>query len=171
MKQLSLSPSVTTHFPKSRFAPLWLNKSQKARIKNHQCLLVVEDDPSVGGLLSQALHEWGYDVIVAGNGWEALVIAGSQSVDGMVVALDMPIMDGRTMLSELRWLGHQMPVLMMSGESDERILPQLLMEGAQGFFLKPPHLPSLQQTCRQVFAKSAVEEYAASFFLTGSNKK
>ncbi len=53
------------------------------------------------------------------------------------------------MLDELRWSGHQMPVLMMSGESDERVLRQLAQEGAQGFFLKPNHLPSLQEACHR----------------------
>lgn len=163
MEQLSLSPSLATNLPKSGFAPFWLNKSHEVKIKDPQCLLIVGNDSAVVGLLKEALQEWGYDVVTAGNGWEALVVAGSRSVDGMLVALHMPIMDGRTMLSELRWLGHQMPVLMMSGESDEPILPQLLMEGAQGFFSKPPHLPSLQQTCRQVFGKYGVEKEDASY--------
>lgn len=116
--------------------------------------MIVGNDSAAACMLNEALGEWGYDVVVTRNGWEALVLAGRQSVDGiMVVDMDMPIMDGRTMLSELRWLGHQMPVLMMSNESDEQVDRQLLMEGAQGFFLKPPHFHSLQQTCRQVFCK------------------
>jgi FixJ family two-component response regulator len=51
-----------------------------------------------------------------------------------------------------------MPVLMMSGGSDERVLRQLLQEGAQGFFMKPFHLSSLQQACQQIFKTNAVEE-------------
>ena len=68
------------------------------------------------------------------------------------------------MLDELRWLGHQIPVLMMSGGSDEQVLRQLLKEGAQGFFLKPFHLISLKQVCRQVFTKEEVKEQASSHF-------
>ena len=126
------------------------------------CLLVVDDDPLVVGLLSQALQEWGYDVCVASNGWEGLVVASRRSVDGILLDMHMPIMDGRTMLDELRWLGHQMPVLMMSGGSDERVLHQLLKEGAQGFFLKPFHLTSLKQVCQQVFTKEEVKEQVSS---------
>jgi DNA-binding response OmpR family regulator len=73
-------------------------------------------------------------------------------------------MDGRTMLDELRWLGHQMPVLMMSGGSDERALRQLLQEGAQGFFLKPFHLNSLKNTIRQVLKKQEDEARVSSHF-------
>lgn len=140
-------------------------------MKDPQWLLIVGNDSAVVGLLKEALQEWGYDVVTAGNGWEALIVVGRHSVGGMLVDLDMPVMDGRTMLNELRWLGYQIPVLVMSEKSDERTRRQVLMEGAQAFLSKPPHLPSLQQTCRQVFAKYAVEEYAASFFPAGSNKK
>ncbi|HNP60977.1 MAG TPA: response regulator, partial [Nitrospirales bacterium] len=139
--------------------------------ENCQCLMIVGNDSAATEMLKEALGEWGYEIVTARNGWEALVLAGRRPVDGMLVDMNMPIMDGRTMLSELRWLGYRMPVLMMLGESDERIQSQLLMEGAQDFILKPPHLPSLQQTCRQVFSKYAVEEYATSYFPAGSNKK
>ncbi|GJL60733.1 MAG: hypothetical protein NPIRA03_35900 [Nitrospirales bacterium] len=118
------------------------------------CLLVVDDDPSVGRLLSQALKEWGYEVLVAKNGWEGLVVVSRQTVDAILLDMDMPIMDGRTMLDELRWLGHQIPVLMMSGASDERALRQLLQEGAQGFFVKPFHLKSLKEACRRILQKN-----------------
>ena len=118
------------------------------------CLLVVDDDPSVGRLLSQTLKEWGYKVFVARNGWEGLAVASRQTVDGILLDMDMPIMDGRTMLDELRWLGHQMPVMMMSGASDERALRQLLQEGAQGFFVKPFHLKSLKEACRRILQKN-----------------
>ncbi|MFZ1747525.1 MAG: response regulator [Nitrospirales bacterium] len=118
------------------------------------CLLVVDDDPSVVRLLSQALEEWGYKVFVASNGWEGLAVASRQTVDGILLDMDMPVMDGRTMLDELRWLGHQMPVLMMSGASDERALRQLLQEGAQGFFVKPFHLKSLKEACRRILQQN-----------------
>ncbi len=128
------------------------------------CLLVVDDDPSVAGLLAEALGEWGYEVLVARNGREGLDLVGERPVDGILIDMQMPVMDGRTMLDELRWLGHQMPVLMMSGGSDERALRQLLQEGAQGFFVKPFHLTSLKEACQKVFKKVKVEEKATSHF-------
>jgi len=126
------------------------------------CLLVVDDDPSVVGVLGDALREWGYEVLIARNGREGLDVVGRRTVDGILLDMHMPTMDGRTMLDELRWSGHEMPVLMMSGGSDERVLRQLLQEGAQGFFLKPFQLASLQQACRQVFENYETEEDASS---------
>lgn len=126
------------------------------------CLLVVDDDPTVTRLLKHALQEWGYEVLVARNGWEGLAVASRQSVDGILLDMDMPIMDGRTMLDELRWLGHQVPVLMMSGAADERALRQLLQEGAQGFFVKPFHLKSLKEACRKILQKNEAQASSPS---------
>jgi len=78
-------------------------------------LLVVDDDPSMAGMLNHALQEWGYDVLLARNGGEGLDVVGRRSVDGILPDIHMPMMNGRTMLDEWRWPGHQMPVLMMPG--------------------------------------------------------
>ncbi len=115
------------------------------------CILVVEDDPSVADMLKTAFKTWGYDVWVARNGQEGLEIVEAQSVDGILLDMHMPIMDGRTMLDELRWMGHQLPVWVMSGGADRQALQQFLQEGAQGFLIKPFQLQSLQHTCAQIF--------------------
>ncbi|MDH5698877.1 MAG: response regulator [Nitrospirota bacterium] len=120
--------------------------------KTRPCILVVEDDPSVAGLLNNVLGDWGFHVLVARNGREGLDIVGCRSVDGILLDMHMPIMNGRTMLDELRWLGYQMPVVMMSGGLDERALRQLLQEGAQAFFVKPFRLSS-QASLSTVFSK------------------
>jgi DNA-binding response OmpR family regulator len=115
------------------------------------CILVVEDDRAVADMLEAAFRTWGYEVLVARNGQEGLDVVATQSVDGILLDMHMPMMDGRTMLDELRWMGHQIPVWMMSGGTDRRALRQLLHEGAQGFFIKPFQLKSLQQFCAQIF--------------------
>jgi CheY-like chemotaxis protein len=116
------------------------------------CILVVEDDRSVADMLESLFRTWSYEVRVAGNGQEGLDIVATQSVDGIFLDMHMPIMDGRTMLDELRWLGYQLPVWVMSGGSDVQALRQLLHEGAQGFLIKPFQLQSLQQSCAQIFS-------------------
>lgn len=152
MKQFSSCPTLASPLNTSEIASSRKNEAQWNTNSNCRCLMIVGND-SATGMLKYPLEQWGYDVVSARNGWEALVLAGRRPVDGMLVDMDMPIMDGPTMLRELRWLGYQIPVLMMSNELDEDVHRQLLMEGAQGFVLKPPHLQSLQQICRQVFAK------------------
>ena len=115
------------------------------------CILVVEDDRSVATILEAALRTWGYEVLVARDGQEGLAIVATQSVDGILVDLHMPIMDGRTMLDELRWARYHMPVWVMSGGSDIQALRQLLNEGVEGCFIKPFSLQSLQEAFAQIF--------------------
>ena len=117
------------------------------------CILVVDDDPSVAGVLNTILEDWGYHVLIAHNGREGMDKVGKYVVDGILLDMHMPVMDGKTMLDELRWSGYQMPVLAMSGGLDLPGLRQLLKEGAQGFFLKPFTLQSLKQYCQQFFDK------------------
>ncbi len=126
--------------------------------KNPPSILVVEDDPSLTGLLNTVLEDWGYHVYVAGNGREGLDVVMNHRVDGILLDMHMPVMNGRTMLDELRWLGYQIPVLAMSGGLDLPALRQLSTEGAQGFFLKPFNLPSLKQSCRQIFKNDGMSD-------------
>ena len=149
MKHLSAS----THLTKELTNPETQNSS-KAHLditKTRPCILVVEDDPSGAGLLENVLSNWGYHVCMARNGREGLDVVANHAIDGILLDMHMPVMDGRTMLDELRWLGYQMPVLVMSGGLDLPALRQLLNEGAQGFFLKPLNLKSLKQSCQQIF--------------------
>ncbi len=118
-------------------------------------ILVVEDDPSVADMLKTAFKTWGYKVQIARNGHEGLEVVATQSVDGILLDIHMPSMDGRTMLDELRWMGHQLPVWVMSGGTDRQVLQQFLQEGAQGFFIKPFKLQSLQKTCAQFLSNAS----------------
>ncbi len=114
-------------------------------------ILVVEDDLCVRQMLCAALGVWGYEVFLAENGQEGLQVVVSQQVDGILLDINMPVMSGQTMLDELRWLGYQTPVVVMSGGLDVSSLWQLLKEGAQGFAVKPFSLPALQKICIRVF--------------------
>jgi DNA-binding NtrC family response regulator len=126
-----------------------------------QSILVVEDDPSVSQLLFAALGTWGYDVFLAKNGREGLYVLTKQVVDGILLDINMPVMSGQTMLDELRWLGNQTPVVVMSGGLDVPTLRQLAKEGAQGFAVKPFSLPSLRKICSRVFDRPADDAHSA----------
>ena len=69
-------------------------------------ILIVDDDSSVRGMLSDALSMWGYDVVLASNGREGLHALGMRNIDGILLDINMPVMSGDTMLDELRWLGY-----------------------------------------------------------------
>ncbi len=119
-------------------------------------ILVVDDDASVARMLRDALDIWGYDVFLACNGLEGLHVLGGQIVEGILLDIQMPEMDGPTMLDELRWLGYQTPVVVMSGDLNGQTLRQLAKEGAQGFMIKPFSLPALHRLCVKIFEHHGV---------------
>jgi CheY-like chemotaxis protein len=158
MKHLSSSTPLTKEGTNPETKTLSPSPGHSHSTKIRRCILVVEDDPSVAGLLNNVLEDWGYHVLVARNGREGLNVVARHAVDGILLDMHMPVMDGRTMLDELRWLGYRMPVLAMSGGLDLPALRQLLNEGAQGFLLKPFNLQSLKQSCQQIFKKKGTSQ-------------
>ena len=122
-------------------------------------ILIVDDDPSVAEMLRDALTNWGYEVVLASNGQEGLDALRKQKVDGILLDMNMPVMGGQTMLDELRWLGYQTPVVVMSGE-DVSTLRRIVKEGAQAFAIKPFSLPSLRKICARVFHRPAHDAHS-----------
>ncbi|UCH90571.1 MAG: response regulator [Nitrospirota bacterium] len=124
-------------------------------------ILVVDDDPSVLEMVHDALDLWGFDVFLAKNGREGLNVLARQKVDGILLDMDMPVMDGLTMLDELRWLGYPMPVVIMSGAVKVPSQHQRVEAGAQGFMSKPFSLSFLRDVCATIFENNGVEGCSA----------
>src|SRR5215831_17388297 len=80
-------------------------------------ILLVEDDPSVRGLLKVLLEVEGYDIVEASDGLEGLEKAGKLRPDLMIVDLMMPQVDGERVISGLRADPgtRRMPVIVVSG--------------------------------------------------------
>jgi CheY-like chemotaxis protein len=76
-------------------------------------ILVVDDDPSICSLLKMSLSS--FDVVTAENGKQALGILQSEMVDLVITDIKMPEMDGFTLLTHLRNLKPELPVLATSG--------------------------------------------------------
>jgi CheY-like chemotaxis protein len=57
-------------------------------------VLVVDDDRVLGSMLSKLLITWGYGVVEAGDGVEALAVVEQNSVTAILMDVMMPRMDG-----------------------------------------------------------------------------
>jgi len=65
-------------------------------------LLVVDDQEDMHLMLEDRLKAMGYEVVTATNGMKALYVLAQYPVGGILLDLEMPIMDGLTLLLELR---------------------------------------------------------------------
>jgi CheY-like chemotaxis protein len=101
-------------------------------------VLVVEDDPSVRGLLETMLDAEGYDVAVASDGLAGLVKASSRHPALIVLDLMMPDLGGTRVLEELRGDPSlaAIPVMVVTGKVEA--IPQLeQVVGVDSVFAKP----------------------------------
>ncbi|WP_428493274.1 response regulator transcription factor [Rhodopila sp.] len=101
-------------------------------------VLVVEDDPQTGAEIKAALTDHGFQVDAAISGREALLQAAKESYDAIVLDRILPGgLDGLGVLSTLRAVGVEAPVLILSALSavDERVVG--LRAGGDDYLTKP----------------------------------
>ena len=65
-------------------------------------ILIVDDDSAVRSIVSDALRQDGYEVDAVCNGRQALAAFAKQRPDAMVLDIEMPAMDGPTLMRTLR---------------------------------------------------------------------
>jgi two-component system cell cycle sensor histidine kinase/response regulator CckA len=104
-----------------------------------ETLLVVEDEEVVRALASRGLREYGYTVLEARNGREALelVEANLEAVDLVISDVVMPEMSGRELSSRLAALQPGLPILYMSGYTGDDVIQRGLLEPGMPFQQKP----------------------------------
>lgn len=108
-------------------------------------LLLVDDDEFVRGALTRALNQTGaFSVIGASSGQEALALVASRQVDAILTDLQMPTMDGLTLLGQLFERGIRLPVAVMTGQAIAPDLSRRLHEyGIAAVFSKPVDVGTL----------------------------
>jgi PAS domain S-box-containing protein len=107
---------------------------------NGELLLIVEDEKGVRDSLSHILTISGYRVICAASGEEAIELATDNSSEMMLVIMDMilPGINGIEIALELHQIRPELPVLFLSGYSDET----LESKGIKGYHLQKPVRPA-----------------------------
>jgi signal transduction histidine kinase len=117
-----------------------------------ETILLVEDEAGVRGLAQRVLEQYGYRVLVAQHGEEALRLLGKHDgpIHLLVTDVVMPGISGRELAEALRLSKPDLKVLYMSGYTDEAIVRHgVLEEGVQ--FLQKPFTPQgLAHKVRQV---------------------
>jgi CheY-like chemotaxis protein len=88
-----------------------------------ETVLVVEDDNAVAGLIRNVLFRNGYKVMEARNGFEALQLAGDERlrIDLLVTDVVMPVMSGPELVARLGKMRPTLPVLFVSGYTDDAL--------------------------------------------------
>lgn len=112
-------------------------KERQKRLK----VLLAEDNEVSQKLLKRLLQKWGHQVLVAANGREVLDILGDETVDLVVMDLQMPEMDGlecarRIRQREIDSAGH-LPIIALTAHARESDADQCLAAGMDAYVPKP----------------------------------
>jgi len=102
-------------------------------------LLAVDDQKVMRELIFGVLSQEGHEIILAEDGVDALEIARKQVVDMVLTDINMPNMNGISLVSKLRRIeGYQeTPIIMLTTESSEFKKDKAKRMGADGWLQKP----------------------------------
>jgi CheY-like chemotaxis protein len=121
-------------------------------------LLVVEDEEDISLMLQDRLLFLGFYVTIAGDGAEGIAMLERMAVDGILLDIQMPVMDGLTMLKHVQERYPNIPVIAMSAELNKNKLIQAIELGANDYLLKPIDVDLLSKKCALIFSSSVSRE-------------
>jgi PAS domain S-box-containing protein len=118
-------------------------------------ILVVEDEEALRGLLGEILAKFGYEVTLAANGGEALLLVEEQGLKPDLVITDMvmPGLTGSALSERLRRKHPGLKVLFMSGYTEDTIIHDGALDPGTPFIQKPFTIRGIAEKVREVLRK------------------
>jgi two-component system cell cycle sensor histidine kinase/response regulator CckA len=123
-----------------------------AALQGKETVLLVEDEPAVRALSRVALQTYGYTVLEAGDGGEALRVGGQHrgAVHLLLTDVVMPGMSGRQVAESLRPRHPAMKVLYLSGYTNDAVVRHGVLVSETAFLQKPFTPVALAAKVREV---------------------
>jgi two-component system chemotaxis response regulator CheY len=117
-------------------------------------VMVVDDSRAVRESLKFFLKEEGYSVLEGQNGQEGLDVLSENDADLILTDVNMPVMDGLTMISEVRKTEkHKFtPILVLTTESQQSVMEKGRELGATGWIVKPFNNEKVSKVLKKVLA-------------------
>ena len=128
-------------------------------------LLVVDDEPNIRELLAASLRYAGFDVVVAGDGSEALRAAARHDPDLVLLDVMMPGVDGFEVVRRMRSEGRDVPVLFLTARDSTQDKVTGLTLGGDDFVTKPFSLEEVVARLRALMRRSGAQQTAADSVL------
>ena len=121
---------------------------------DRQTILIIEDERAISNFISRALSANDYKAIPAFSGREGLSLFFSHSPDLVLLDLGLPDMDGLEILSQLRGLPREAPVIIISARDREAEKVKALDMGADDYVVKPFGVPELLARIRTTLRRA-----------------
>jgi two-component system cell cycle sensor histidine kinase/response regulator CckA len=124
-----------------------------------ETILVVEDDPSVRRLVESLLEKFGYHVILAEDGENALAVFAANQAKIQFVLMDiiMPRMNGRAAFDQIHARNPRLKVLFTSGYTSEFLLSRMEIDDGMDLLVKPFQPHDLLKRIREILDRRDLE--------------
>ena len=100
-------------------------------------ILIAEDDELILKTIEHQLLKEGHEVILTRNGKDAIETLKTRDVDLAITDIMMPFASGIEILSAIKTMGKQVPVIMLSSMGQEEVVLNAFDLGAADFIVKP----------------------------------
>jgi PAS domain S-box-containing protein len=117
-----------------------------------ETILVVEDEESLRELLTSVLHEYGYAILVARDGLEALerYRRHRNHIHLVITDMDLPKLNGAAVSQSILSDNPQAKIILISGFVEPALKASILASGIREFVAKPYSIPQILHTIRNV---------------------
>ena len=109
-------------------------------------ILVVDDEEEVRTILYRFFTKRSYEVRTTETAVEAMNILESETVDVVLLDIQLPGISGLEALRRIQTYWPDMPVIMISGQGDEAVARETLKAGAFDYVVKPLDFDYLERT-------------------------
>ena len=140
------------------------HKSEMLPMGHGETIMVVDDETSILDVTRQTLESFGYNVITADDGAEAIAHYALRHSEIAVVLTDimMPIMDGPTLIAAMRRIDPNVTVVTASGQNRKAIGSNTASANGQLFLAKPYSAEALLCTLNNVLGKDKLPSRSAT---------
>jgi DNA-binding NtrC family response regulator len=129
-------------------------------VEGSETILLVDDETIILNVGMELLESMGYQVLVAGNGKEAIDVfeKNQENIDMIILDTIMPEMGGNQTYEKLKEINPGIKVLLSSGYGIDDQAVQILANDCDGFIQKPFNLEDLSKSTRAILDKDNGKE-------------
>lgn len=122
-------------------------------------VLLVDDEPNMRWTMAEFLKRGGYEALTAADFDSAMALLSEGEIDAAVIDIVLPGRSGVELLKELSGREPYVPVVMITGEPNSSLVPEIVRAGAYDFIAKPIVKDALiKAVSRAVERKRLVDE-------------
>jgi two-component system, NtrC family, response regulator AtoC len=113
--------------------------------------LLVDDEEDILEVVQDRLEAYGFTVVTAGTGLEALHKIAREKFDGIFLDVKMPEMGGIEALEEIRKTDKRTPIIIITSSSTQELAIEAIAKGANEYVLKPFEWEELKAKIEKVY--------------------